>query len=104
MLRQLSDTQQFGSESFSISGAHPDSDRMLDALRHHWPEYMMEAAGLGIFMVSASLFTVMLEHPDSPVRHAIVNPFLRRILIGIAMVLRQSVLSNRLGESNRGHT
>jgi aquaporin Z len=75
--------QKFDLELFSKSSAHP----VLNMLKHHWPEYMMEAAGLGIFMVSASLFTVILEHPDSPVRHAIVNPFLRRILIGIAMGL-----------------
>lgn len=87
MFRQLSDTQQFGSESFSKSSAHPDSDRMLDALRHHWPEYLMEAAGLGVFMVSAVVFTAILEHPSSPVRQVIADSFLRRMLIGIAMGL-----------------
>ena len=31
---------------------------MGNALRRHWPEYLMEAAGLGLFMVSveASFF------------------------------------------------
>jgi aquaporin Z len=27
-----------------------------DALRRHWPEYLIEAAGLGLFMVSACVF------------------------------------------------
>ena len=30
------------------------------ALGAHWPEYLMEAAGLGIFMVSACMFTALL--------------------------------------------
>jgi len=86
ILQQSSDMQKLDLKPFSKSSAHPSSD-MLNRLRHHWPEYMMEAAGLGIFMVSASLFTIILEHPDSPVRHAIADPFLRRMLIGIAMGL-----------------
>jgi len=61
--------------------------RMIVALRAHWPEYLMEASELGMFMVSACLFTVMLEHPASAVRDAIANPMLRRVLIGLAMGL-----------------
>jgi aquaporin Z len=60
---------------------------MLEILKHHWPEYLMEAVGLSIFMVSAVVFTAILEHPSSPVLHIIVDPFLRRMLIGIAMGL-----------------
>jgi hypothetical protein len=45
---------------------------MLDALRHHWSEYLMEAAGLGIFMISAAVFTFALEYPASPVRHMVL--------------------------------
>jgi len=40
---------------------------MLAALRNHWPEYLMEAAELGIFMISACGFGVLLEYPGSPV-------------------------------------
>ena len=60
---------------------------MLDALKRHWPEYLMEAAGLGLFMVSAALFATLLEHPASPVRETIADPFLRRLLMGLAMGL-----------------
>jgi aquaporin Z len=58
---------------------------MRDALTRHWPEYLMEAAGLGVFMISACLFTVALEHPASPLRQAIGEPLLRRVLMGMAM-------------------
>jgi aquaporin Z len=60
---------------------------MLDALRRHWPEYLMEAAGLGIFMISAGVLGTVLEYPGSPVQQAIADPFLRRILMGVAMGL-----------------
>ncbi len=60
---------------------------MREALKQHWPEYLMEAAGLGIFMVSAGVFATILEYPASPVHQAIPDPFLRRLLIGIAMGL-----------------
>jgi aquaporin Z len=55
------------------------------AFRRHWPEYLIEAAGLGAFMLSACLFTVLLEHPASPVRAAVPEPVLRRLLMGLAM-------------------
>jgi aquaporin Z len=40
---------------------------MQTALRTHWPEYLMEAAGLGLFMISACVFGTLLGHPGSPV-------------------------------------
>jgi aquaporin Z len=58
---------------------------MIHALRTHWPEYLMEAAGLGLFMVSAGLFGTLLECPQSPVHRAIADPFARRVLMGVAM-------------------
>ena len=64
---------------------------MIDALRNHWPEYLMEAACLGVFMISACVFTVLLEHPASPVRQAIVNPLLRLLLIGHMSAIVQHV-------------
>lgn len=57
------------------------------ALVRHWPEYLIEAAGLGVFMVSACLFTALLEFPGSPVHQALPDPLLRRVLIGVAMGL-----------------
>jgi aquaporin Z len=58
---------------------------MRDALRRHWPEYLMEAAGLGLFMVAACLFGTLLEHPGSPVRQALPDGAVRRLLMGLAM-------------------
>lgn len=60
---------------------------MINSIRHHWPEYLIEAGGLGIFMVSACIFTLILEHPASPIQQLLPSPFFRRMLIGVAMGL-----------------
>ena len=57
------------------------------AMRKHWPEYLMEALGLGLFMVSACAFGTFLEHPSSPARLAIPHADARRALMGLAMGL-----------------
>ncbi len=62
-------------------------DLVRTTLGRHWPEYLMEAAGLAIFMISAAVCTTVLEHPASPVREAIADPVVRRVLIGLAMGL-----------------
>jgi aquaporin Z len=47
----------------------------------------MEAAELGLFMISACTVVAALEHPGSPLHRAISSPTLRRVLTGIAMGL-----------------
>lgn len=59
----------------------------LRVLGEHWPEYLMEAAELGSFMVSACLFTALLAHPASPVVRALPDAVLRRGITGVAMGL-----------------
>jgi len=58
---------------------------MLRSLKEHWPEYLCEAAELGLFMISAALFTILLWHPLSPALELIPNAFVRRVLTGVAM-------------------
>jgi aquaporin Z len=58
---------------------------LATAFRRHWPEYLMEAALLAAFMVSALSFTTLLEHPASPVHRALPDPVVRRALMGLAM-------------------
>lgn len=57
------------------------------AVAHGLPEFLMEMFGLAIFMISACIFTILIEHPSSPVRGAVASPLLRRALIGLAMGL-----------------
>ncbi len=69
----------------AAEGATAIESGAIRALSKHWPEYLMEGAELGTFMISACVFTVLLEYPGSPVYQAIGDPFLRRALVGLAM-------------------
>ena len=54
----------------------------------HLPVYCIEAWGLGLFMVSAACFTILIEHPDLWFRQQFEDiPIFRRSLIGLAMGL-----------------
>jgi aquaporin Z len=64
-----------------------DSLSGTQALRSHWPEYLIEAWALGSFMVSAGMFATLLEYPGSPLHKAVPDPALRRELAGVAMGL-----------------
>jgi aquaporin Z len=73
-------------------------------IRSHWPEYLMEAAGLSLFMISACVFTVLLEHPMSPVHQAIESGTLRQVLAGVAMGLTAvAIISSPWGKRSGSH-
>ena len=57
----------------------------LEALRRHWPEYAIEGWALGMFMISASVATVLLYDPRSPTFGLIENEFWKRALMALAM-------------------
>src|SRR5438445_13007216 len=77
---------------------------MLETMRRHWPEYLMEAAGLGLFMISAAVFATLLEHPSSPIHQALPDPFMRRALMGLAMWLTAvSIISSPWGLQSCSH-
>jgi aquaporin Z len=58
----------------------------------HWQEYLAEALGLGLFMVSAGLVATALDSPRSPLHEWIGSADLRRVLGGVAMGLTAVVL------------
>jgi aquaporin Z len=60
---------------------------MIESIKRHWRHYLMEAAGLGGFVVGASLLTVFLEHPELPVMRSALGdyPMLRLVPLGIIM-------------------
>lgn len=55
------------------------------ALREHWPEYLMEAWGLGCFMISIGVFVSLLEAPLSPLNAFIPSAVVRNWLLGLAL-------------------
>ncbi len=60
---------------------------MLRTFQIHWLEYLIEATGLGAFMMLAGLFSTLLYADASPLPQLLPSPFGRRILMGIAMGL-----------------
>jgi len=77
---------------------------MTDALKQHWPEYLIEGACLGLFMISAFTFGTILEHPASQVHQTIPNPHLRRLLMGIAMGLTAiTIIYSPWGKQSGAH-
>ena len=63
-----------------------------ESLRAHWPEYAMEAALLGTFVIAACLFGGVYEFPGSPIRQAVPSELLRRILMGLSLGLTTAAI------------
>jgi|ERR1043166_2945334 aquaporin Z len=77
---------------------------LLASLQSHWPEYLMEAASLALFMISACVFGVLLEHPGSPIHQALEGPLIRRALTGLAMGLTAiGIICSPWGQRSGAH-
>jgi len=64
----------------------------------------MEGAGLGLYMIAACAFVVLLEYPTSPVHQALPDPALRRVSIGTAMGLTAiGIIYSPLGQRSGAH-
>jgi aquaporin Z len=73
-------------------------------LREHWPEYAIEAACLGLFLVAATGFATLIHHPAFAVRHAIPVDWMRRVLMGGAMGLTaMAIIYSPLGARSGAH-
>src|SRR5215813_8840611 len=70
----------------------------------HWPEYLMEAGELAIYMFSTCLLATLLQHPASPVRHAVRADLSRRALMGLAMgTIIVAIILSPWGQQSGGH-
>ena len=59
---------------------------MLSALKNHWPEYLMEALELGIFVFMACASTALFRHHASPIADWLEGQqLLQRLLVGLTM-------------------
>lgn len=75
---------------------------MLEAVRDHWQEYLIEAWCLGTFMVSASFFGTLLFHPRSPAAALTFN--VRNILMASAMGLTAiAIICSPWGKRSGAH-
>ncbi len=58
---------------------------MIRAFKLNWKLYLIEAWALGMFMISAILFTMLFEHPSFYFKTAISSSLERRFFIDLAM-------------------
>src|SRR5262245_1415030 len=81
-----------------------DALNALGSLRLHWPEYLMEAGELGLYMFFACAFATLLQHPASPVRHVVSSNLARRALYGLAMGSTViGIVTTPWGKQSGGH-
>ena len=73
-------------------------------LRRHWPEYLIEAAGLGLFMLAVASLGTLLEFPGSPLNSLIPSAGARRALLGLGMGLTVvAVIYSPWGQRSGAH-
>jgi aquaporin Z len=64
----------------------------------------MEAGELAVYMFSTCMFATLLQHPASPLRHAIQADFLRRALMGFAIgTTVMAMILSPWGQQSGGH-
>ena len=67
--------------------ASAPSKGLRAALHGHWPEYLIEAFALAVFMLVAAVATTLMEAPGYGLRLALPDAFVRRVCIGAAMAV-----------------
>ena len=87
-------------EAASVS----DSLGVAASLRLHWPEYLMEAGEMSVFMFCTCSFATLLQHAASPVRHFFVSSIVRRALMGLAIgATVMTLIISPWGKQSGGH-
>jgi aquaporin Z len=74
------------------------------SLRLHWPEYLMEAGEMSLFVFCICSFATLLQHPASPVRHFVISGIVRRALMGLAVgATVMALIMSPWGKQSGGH-
>jgi aquaporin Z len=74
------------------------------SLRLHWPEYLMEAGEMSLYMFCTCSFATLLQHPASPVKHFFVSGIVRRALMGLAIGTTViALIMSPWGKQSGGH-
>ncbi len=74
------------------------------SLRLHWPEYLMEAGEMSLYMFCTCSFATLLQHPASPVRHFFTSGIVRNALMGLAIGATViALIMSPWGKQSGGH-
>jgi aquaporin Z len=88
-------TKFYSREYFAAAASFKRVQAAINTARSHWPEYLIEAAALGAFMISACVFGVLLQN---------VSGLPGRVIGGIAMGLTAvSIISSPWGQRSGAH-
>ena len=81
-----------------------DTLSVAASLRLHWPEYLMEAGEMSLFVFCICSLATLLQHPASPVRHFFVSGIVRRALMGLAVgATVMALIMSPWGKQSGGH-
>ena len=70
----------------------------------HWPEYLIEAAAVAMFLFLICFFAGLLLSPTSPIRHVLVRPIELRALMGLAVGMTVvALVISPWGQRSGGH-
>jgi aquaporin Z len=76
----------------------------IDSLRFHWPEYLMEAAEVGLYLFLTCVFASLLLYPASPVRRFVGSTVGLRALMGLAVgATVVAIVMSPWGKQSGGH-
>jgi aquaporin Z len=74
------------------------------SIRLHWPEYLMEAAELGVYLFCACTFATLLQHLAFPARQLISSSISRRALMGLGLgATLTAIVLSPWGKQSGGH-
>jgi aquaporin Z len=91
--------QTCGVENFGSCGLG-----FIESLVAHWPEYLIEAACMALFMFLGCLYTTLLQHPASPVHRVHLHPLFQRGVMGLAVGSTLAfIVSTPWGRQSGGH-
>jgi aquaporin Z len=77
---------------------------MQPAIKINWKSYFIEAWALGMFMISASSFVILFEHPVFHINTLIPSAIVRRMCIGAAMGITAILLIySKWGKQSGAH-
>ncbi len=76
---------------------------MLTAFRNHWPDYLMEAAGLMAFMLGAGIFATLFLYPGSAVQQALPSDLMRHVGLGVCMGIVTFGIVSAIGMKSGAH-
>lgn len=76
---------------------------MMNALTHHWRDYLLEAGGLMVFMFGAGAFGTLFLYPGSPVAQAMPSNLLKHVGIGLCMGVVTFGIVSGIGAKTGAH-